>query len=226
MHENIASGRAAEVDRSRRDAGEGAAAGAEGAGDRLDDRDAASCAGASRCPRTRSAAAARTTSATSRGTCRPCRSTSPPTSRPAPATTGRTRSRWRRRSRTRASIAGAKVQAMTMLDMVMRPEIVEQAWDYFKNVQTKNRDVHAPAPAAGPPAIWLNEQIMAKYRPEMKQVLLRPDEVQDLPRAARESSTRPFESASRTVSREQKGPPEGGHYATAGRPRSARSGSA
>src|SRR6185295_15286556 len=34
---------------------------------------------------------------------------------------------------------GAKVQAMTVLDIVMRPEIVTQAWDYFKNVQTKER---------------------------------------------------------------------------------------
>src|SRR3954451_6470095 len=31
-------------------------------------------------------------------------------------------------------IAGAKVQAMTMLDLVMRPELVEQAWEYFRNV--------------------------------------------------------------------------------------------
>ena len=45
--------------------------------------------------------------------------------RPARATTGRTRSRWRRRSRTRASTAGAKVQAMTMLDLLMRPELVD-----------------------------------------------------------------------------------------------------
>jgi aminobenzoyl-glutamate utilization protein B len=35
-------------------------------------------------------------------------------------------------------VAGAKVQAMTMLDVLMRPEIVTQAWDYFRNVQTKD----------------------------------------------------------------------------------------
>src|SRR5437763_5840107 len=34
-------------------------------------------------------------------------------------------------------IAGAKVQAMTMLDIVLHPELVEKSWDYFKNVQTK-----------------------------------------------------------------------------------------
>ena len=64
--------------------------------------------------------------------------------------------------------AGAKVQAMTILDLVMRPEIVEQAWDYFKNVQTKDRVYQPLLRPQDRPAIWLNEQIMAKYRPEMR----------------------------------------------------------
>ena len=61
------------------------------------------CAAASRCPTRTSAAAARTTSATSRGTCRRSRCAIP-SNIPAGcrATTGRTRSPWRRRSRTRA----------------------------------------------------------------------------------------------------------------------------
>ena len=35
--------------------------------------------------------------------------------------------------------AGAKVQAMTIIDLLMRPELVQQAWDYFRNVQTKDQ---------------------------------------------------------------------------------------
>ena len=35
-------------------------------------------------------------------------------------------------------IAGAKVQAMTVLDLLLHPELVERAWDYFNNVQTKD----------------------------------------------------------------------------------------
>ena len=35
--------------------------------------------------------------------------------------------------------AGAKVQAMTALDLLTRAELVTQAWDYFQNVQTRNR---------------------------------------------------------------------------------------
>src|ERR1700733_2965517 len=34
-------------------------------------------------------------------------------------------------------VAGAKVQAMTMLDILLTPQIVVDAWDYFNNVQTK-----------------------------------------------------------------------------------------
>jgi aminobenzoyl-glutamate utilization protein B len=63
---------------------------------------------------------------------------------------------------------GAKVQAMTVLDLVTRPELVSQAWDYFNNVQTKNAKYTPLIRSEDKPAIWLNEQTMAKYRPEMK----------------------------------------------------------
>ena len=65
-------------------------------------------------------------------------------------------------------VAGAKVQATTMLDILMRPELATQAWDYFKNVQTKDRKYTPLIRPEDKPAIWLNEEIMAKYRPEMK----------------------------------------------------------
>jgi aminobenzoyl-glutamate utilization protein B len=64
--------------------------------------------------------------------------------------------------------AGAKVQAMTALDLMMRPELVSQAADYFRNVQTKNMKYTPLIRPEDKPAIWLNEQTMAKYRPEMK----------------------------------------------------------
>src|SRR5438445_13102878 len=34
---------------------------------------------------------------------------------------------------------GAKVMAMTILDLMTRHEPVTQAWDYFQNVQTQNQ---------------------------------------------------------------------------------------
>src|SRR5205085_10907430 len=65
-------------------------------------------------------------------------------------------------------LAGAKVQAMTLLDLVTRPELVEQAWTYFRDVQTKDTKYEPLLRPQDQPAIWLNKDIMAKYRPEMK----------------------------------------------------------
>jgi aminobenzoyl-glutamate utilization protein B len=65
-------------------------------------------------------------------------------------------------------VAGAKVQAMTILDILMQPKIVPDAWSYFNDVQTKDtKYVPFIAPTDQPP-IWLNAEIMEKYRPEMK----------------------------------------------------------
>jgi len=63
---------------------------------------------------------------------------------------------------------GAKVMALTVLDLVTRPELITQAWDYFNNVQMKGKKYIPLIRPEDKPAIWLNEQTMAKYRPEMK----------------------------------------------------------
>src|SRR4051794_11853701 len=63
---------------------------------------------------------------------------------------------------------GAKVVALTVLDLVTRPELVTQAWDYFRNVQTKNTKYVPLIRPEDQPAIWLNKERMEKYRPEMR----------------------------------------------------------
>ena len=63
---------------------------------------------------------------------------------------------------------GAKVMALTVLDLLTRPELVTQAWDYFNTVQTKTRKYTPLIRPEDKPAIWLNAATMAKYRPEMK----------------------------------------------------------
>jgi aminobenzoyl-glutamate utilization protein B len=63
---------------------------------------------------------------------------------------------------------GAKVVALTVVDLLTRPELVAQAWDYFRNVQTKDRKYVALIRPEDTPAIWLNKERMEKYRPEMK----------------------------------------------------------
>ena len=65
-------------------------------------------------------------------------------------------------------VAGAKVQAMTMLDILLHPELVKAAWDYYNNVQTKDQKYKSLLRPQDTPAIWLNQQTMEKYRPEMK----------------------------------------------------------
>ncbi len=63
---------------------------------------------------------------------------------------------------------GAKVIALTVLDLLARPELVTQAWDYFNNVQTKNKKYVPLIRPEDQPAIWLNKERMEKFRPEMK----------------------------------------------------------
>ena len=65
-------------------------------------------------------------------------------------------------------VAGAKVQAMTMLDILLHPELVDQAWDYFKNVQNKEMHYTTFLRPGDQPAIWLNQKTMEQYRPRMK----------------------------------------------------------
>jgi aminobenzoyl-glutamate utilization protein B len=65
-------------------------------------------------------------------------------------------------------LAGAKVQAMTVLDLILRPELVSQAWAYFKTVQNKERQYAPLIRPTDEPAVWLNEETMSKYRPEMR----------------------------------------------------------
>ena len=67
----------------------------------------------------------------------------------------------------KGAVAGAKVQALTLLDLLLTPKVVADAWDYFSNVQTKVTKYKSfLGPNDGPPT-WLNEDIMAKYRPAM-----------------------------------------------------------
>ena len=65
-------------------------------------------------------------------------------------------------------VAGAKAQAMTILDFLMKPELVKQAWDYFNTVQTKEQKYIPFIAKDTPPPIWLNKAILDKYREQMR----------------------------------------------------------
>ena len=65
-------------------------------------------------------------------------------------------------------VAGAKVQAMTMLDLLLHPELVRKSWDYYNNVQTKDIKYKSFLRPDDKPAIWLNQKTMDEFRPRMK----------------------------------------------------------
>jgi len=68
----------------------------------------------------------------------------------------------------KGATAGAKVAAMTVLDLLIRQELVQQAWEYFRNVQTKAAKYLPFVSPGDKPAIELNKTIMDRYRPEMR----------------------------------------------------------
>lgn len=65
-------------------------------------------------------------------------------------------------------VAGSKVVAMTMMDVLTRPDLRSQAKDYFVKVQTKDQKYVPMLAATDKPPIEINTEVMAKYRPEMR----------------------------------------------------------
>jgi len=65
--------------------------------------------------------------------------------------------------------AGAKVVAMTVLDFLLKPKKLEEAKDYFENVQKKETEYKPMISENDPPAIYLNKDIMAKYKSQLKE---------------------------------------------------------
>jgi aminobenzoyl-glutamate utilization protein B len=68
----------------------------------------------------------------------------------------------------KGATAGAKVQALTTLDLMTKPTLITQAWDYFKNVQTKDTKYFPLMRPEDKPPIWMNKTMMDKMRPEMQ----------------------------------------------------------
>ena len=98
-------------------------------------------------------------------------------------------------------VAGAKVQAMTMLDILLTPQIVTDAWDYFNNVQTKDDEVQAVLRADGQAADLAQREHHGAVSAGDAEVLLRSEEVQDVSRAARHRVSDGSEGRPMTASR-------------------------
>jgi aminobenzoyl-glutamate utilization protein B len=74
----------------------------------------------------------------------------------------------------KGTVAGARVQAMTVVDLLMRPDVIAQAREYFDKVQTKTHKYTPLLRAQDQPAIHLNKAIMDRYRPEMRKFYFDP----------------------------------------------------
>lgn len=68
----------------------------------------------------------------------------------------------------KGTVAGAKATALTLIDLFTKPALLDSAKSYFTNVQNKNVHYKPFITQNDPPAIFLNKEIMDKYRPEMK----------------------------------------------------------
>ncbi len=68
----------------------------------------------------------------------------------------------------KGATAGAKAEAMTLIDLICNPDLVQSAWDYYTNEQTKNEKYYPLVNEDDVPAIELNQEIMEEFRPEMK----------------------------------------------------------
>jgi aminobenzoyl-glutamate utilization protein B len=64
--------------------------------------------------------------------------------------------------------AGARVVALTAVDLVLRPALVAAARAYFQDVQLKQRTYTPFIRATDQPAIWMNKATMDRYRPELQ----------------------------------------------------------
>ena len=64
--------------------------------------------------------------------------------------------------------AGAKVVAMTVLDFLTKPEKLDEAKEYFDNVQSKEDFYRPMISEKDPPPFYLNTEKMEKYRDKME----------------------------------------------------------
>ncbi len=65
--------------------------------------------------------------------------------------------------------AGAKAEAMTLLDFLLKPELLEGAWNYFNNEQSKETKYQPMISADDMPPVYLNKDKQDTFRDELEQ---------------------------------------------------------
>jgi aminobenzoyl-glutamate utilization protein B len=74
----------------------------------------------------------------------------------------------------KGTTAGAKVMATTVLDLLLRPELVREARSYFDEVQTKDLKYTPLIAPEDQPVLSMNAETMEKLRPEMTKLYYDP----------------------------------------------------
>ncbi len=65
-------------------------------------------------------------------------------------------------------VYGAKAEAMTLVDLLLNPAIIKEAWDYYRNEQTREIQYIPLVGEKDNPAIYLNQKIMEEFKPKLK----------------------------------------------------------
>ena len=68
----------------------------------------------------------------------------------------------------KGSVAGARAGAMTILDLLLRPALVDSARTYFREVQTREVKYEPLIRPEDQPPVELNREILERYRPAMR----------------------------------------------------------
>ncbi|MBL7851582.1 MAG: amidohydrolase [Cyclobacteriaceae bacterium] len=71
-------------------------------------------------------------------------------------------------------VYGAKAEVMTLLDMLLKPEIIKNAWEYYRTEQTRDQKYIPLIGEKDQPAIYLNQKIMTEYAPKLKPLYYNP----------------------------------------------------
>ena len=65
-------------------------------------------------------------------------------------------------------VAGAKAEAMTLLDLLLKPELITKAWEYFRTEQGMKQQYTPMVNPTDKPAVHLNTEIMEEFRPKLE----------------------------------------------------------
>ena len=72
-------------------------------------------------------------------------------------------------------VAGAKVQALNLFDLITDQQLLADAWTYYNEVQTKDVQYVPMLRPEDEPATHLNSEIMATFRPIMRDYYYNPE---------------------------------------------------